>query len=195
MNYLGMMAPIHLDAIWFQTLQQELSAAAIPVRWQSEGTHHITLIFINDDHCVDSLKQEFPELLPTREPVPLTIDKLDAFTTENGSTHIVCLTATRPSTEILELAKDVKTLADHLNVDYEKRPFKLHITLGRIAAEAISIEALQAILSKVSFPKSDYLLYDIQYKYQGSGQLIKKWDLNRKLQTKIRFSESRVKCI
>ncbi|MBO4451080.1 MAG: 2'-5' RNA ligase family protein [Bacteroidaceae bacterium] len=177
MNYLGMMAPIHMDAIWFQTLQQELSAAAIPVRWQREGTHHITLIFINDDHCVDSLKQEFSKLLSTRKPVPLTIDKLDAFTTENGSTHIVCLTATRPSTEILELVKDVKTLADHLKVDYEKRPFKLHITLGRITAEAISIEALQSVLPKVYFPKSDYLLDDIQYKYQGSGQLIEKWDL------------------
>lgn len=177
MNYLGMMAPIHLDALWFQTLHQELSAATIPVRWQREGTHHITLIFINDDHCVDSLQQKFSKLLSTRKPVPLTIDKLDAFTTENGSTHIVCLTATRPSTEILELVKDVKTLANLLKVDYEQRPFKLHITLGRITTKAISVEALQSILSKVSFPKSDYLLDNIQYKYQGSGQLIEKWDL------------------
>ena len=56
---------------------------------------------------------------------------------------------------------ELKTLADHLKVDYEQRPFKLHITLGRTSAEAISIEALQSVLSKVSFPKSDYLLDDI----------------------------------
>lgn len=176
-NYLEIMVPIRKDTVWFKELQQELSAAAIPVKWQREKTHHQTLVFINDNRCVESLKRGFPKVLSSHKKLSLTIDKLEAFTTGKGDEHIVCLTSTHPSEEIRELAKDVRTLAASMDVNYDKRPFKLHITLCRIHADTISLDALQSILSKVSLPVFDCCLDDVQYRYKGEEEWIKRWRL------------------
>lgn len=176
-TYLALMVPVRMNTIWFRNLKRALAAAAIPAKWQSEKTHHQTLVFINDDNCIDSLKQAFSELISSKSPIPLTIDKLEAFTTGKGDEHVVCLTSTHPSTEIIQLADDARSSADRIGASRDKRPFKLHITLCRIPVNAISLEALQTILSKISLPTFDCCLDDAQYKYKGSGRVIGRWNL------------------
>jgi 2'-5' RNA ligase len=110
-------------------------------------------------------------------PITLTIDKLEAFTTGKGDEHVVCLTSSQPPASLLELANEARACADCLGANYDKRPFKLHITLCRIPSDAISLENLQSLLSKISLPAFDCRLDDVQYRYQGCGDLIDKWNL------------------
>ena len=78
--------------------------------------------------------------------LPMTIDKIDAFTATNGAEHIIYLSSTDVPKQILTLAKDARILADGLNADYDKRPFKPHITFGHVPADKMSLEELQTIL-------------------------------------------------
>jgi len=166
-NFLEIVVPIRLDTKWHQSLVKELSAVQSKIDWQRKGTHHQTLVFINDGSLVDQLKKEFSQI-PIK-PITLTIDKLEAFTTGAGDKHVVCLTSSMPPAELLDLANKAKECADSLGVNYDKRPFKLHITLCKIPSGAVSLEEVKSILAKIQLPVFDCHLSDIQYRYKGRG--------------------------
>lgn len=166
-NFLEIVVPIRLDTKWHQSLVKELSAVQSKIDWQRKGTHHQTLVFINDGSLVDQLKKVFSQI-PIK-PITLTIDKLEAFTTGAGDKHVVCLTSSMPPAELLDLANKAKECADSLGVNYDKRPFKLHITLCKIPSGAVSLEEVKSILAKIQLPVFDCHLSDIQYRYKGRG--------------------------
>lgn len=164
-NYLEIVVPIRLDTKWHKSLVQELSAVQTKIEWKREGTHHQTLVFIKDGSLVDQLKGKFSQI--RINPITLTIDKLEAFTTGNGDKHVVCLTSSEPPAGLLDLADKARKLADSLGANYDKRPFKLHITLCKIPAGAVSLEEVKSILAKIQLPVFDCHLSDIQYRYRG----------------------------
>ena len=177
-NYLKIKVDIHIDADWFKSLRQKLFDLGMQVNWQGKDTFHQTLVFIKDDTCVDKLKEDFSKMVEKHKPFTLTINKLDAFTA--GKEHIVYLTSTLPSTEMEAIADDAQALVKDVNRDTRK--FKLHITLGRIPANAISLSELQALISTIDLPTFNCLLNHIEYRYKnktGIKQklLIGKWDL------------------
>ena len=176
-NFLEIMVPIRLDTKWYQGLVKELSVVKSFVEWQREGTIHQTLVFIKDESLVSKLKREFRTIRTKIKPITLTIDTLEAFTTGKGDKHVVSLTSSQPPSGLLELANDARVCAECLGANYDKRPFKLHITLCKIPSDAIALEDLQSILAKISLPAFDCRLDDVQYRYQGSEKLIDKWNL------------------
>ena len=164
-TFLELVVPIRLDTKWHQSLVKELSAVQTKIDWQREGTHHQTLVFINDGSLVDQLKNKFSQICI--EPITLKIDKLEAFTTGAGDRHVVCLTSSKPPVELQDLADKARKLADGLGADYDKRPFKLHITLCKIPSGAVSLEEVKSILAKIQLPVFDCHLTEIQYRYRG----------------------------
>ena len=108
--------------------------------------------------------------------LPITIDKLDAFTTGDGASHIIYLTSTQVPSPILTLAEDVRTLADSMNANYDKRTFKTHITLGRVSADKVSLEHLQSTLHKIAQPTFRCILNEAEHRY-FRGDKIKTWKL------------------
>ena len=181
-HLLAMNVPMKNDPAWSDWAKKtraKIKSAGIPVsKWQLLY-FHMTILFLDDDACAESLTPEFAKLVKSCPALPLTIDKIDAFTTTNGAKHIIYLSSTDVPEQIFKLAKDARTLADGLNADYD-RPFKPHITFGEIPADQIPLEELQTILRSLEQPAFNCLLKEAEHRYRKSKGTIKKWKLTSK---------------
>jgi 2'-5' RNA ligase len=179
-HLLAINVPVKRDPAWSdwsKMTRAKIKSAGIPVsRWQLLY-FHMTILFLDDDACAESLTPEFAKLAKFCPALPLTIDKIDAFTTTNGAEHIIYLSSTSVPEQIHTLAKDARALADGLNAEYDKRPFIPHITFGHVKADQISLEELQTILRSLEQPAFDCLIEYAEHRYRKSNGTIKKWKL------------------
>ena len=182
-HLLSMNVPVKKDPAWSdwaKMTREKIKSAGIHVsKWQLLY-YHMTILFLNDNACAKALTPEFAKMVKSCPALPLTIDKIDAFTTTNGAKHIIYLSSTNVPEQILTLAKDARTLADGLNADYDKRPFKPHITFGEIPADHMPLEELQAILRSLEQPAFNCLIEYAEHRYRRSNGTIKKWKLRSK---------------
>ena len=184
-HLLAMNVPVKNDPAWSdwsKMTREKIKSAGVHVHrggWHQQY-FHMTILFLDDDACAESLTPEFAKLVKSCPTLPLTIDKIDAFTTTNGAKHIIYLSSTNVPEQILTLAKDARTVADGLNADYDKRPFKPHITFGEIPADQMPLEELQAILRSLEQPAFNCLIEYAEHRYRKSKGTIKKWKLRPK---------------
>lgn len=177
-NFFEIKIPVRKDEgwnEWAKEMRSKIKAAGIPVRWQMFH-YHMTLLFLDDDNCIEDLNQEFEQCMSVFYSFPITIDKLDAFTTGDGASHIIYLTSSQVPSQILTLAEDARTLADSMNANYDKRPFKPHVTLGRVPADKVSLEQLQSVLHRIEQPVFGCILNEAEHRY-FRGDKIKTWKL------------------
>lgn len=179
-HLLAMNVPVKRDPAWSdwaKTTRSRIKSAGIPInKWQLLY-YHMTILFLDDDACAESLTPGLAQIVKSCPALTLTIDKIDAFTTTNGAEHIIYLSSTNVPEQILTLAKDARTLADGLNADYDKRPFKPHITFGHVPADKMSLDKLQAILRTLEQPAFHFVLNEAEHRYRRSNGTIKKWKL------------------
>ena len=179
-HLLAMNVPVKRDPAWSdwaKTTRSRIKSAGIPInKWQLLY-YHMTILFLDDDACAESLTPGLAQIVKSCPALTLTIDKIDAFTTTNGAEHIIYLSSTNVPEQILTLAKDARTLADGLNADYDKRPFKPHITFGHVPADKMSLDKLQAILRTLEQPAFHCVLKEAEHRYRKSNGTIKKWKL------------------
>ena len=179
-HLLAMSVPLKRDKSWSEwakTTRAKIKSAGIPVnKWQLLY-YHMTILFLNDDECAETLNPGFVQIVKSCPALSMTIDKLDAFTTSNGAEHIIYLSSTNVPEQILSLAKDARTLADSLNANYDKRSFKPHITFGHVPADKMSLDQLQAILRTIEQPAFHCVLNEIEHRYRRSKGTIKRWKL------------------
>lgn len=179
-HLLAMNVPVKRDPAWSdwaKTTRSRIKSAGIPInKWQLLY-YHMTILFLDDDACAESLTPGLAQIVKSCPALTLTIDKIDAFTTTNGAEHIIYLSSTNVPEQILTLAKDARTLADGLNADYDKRPFKPHITFGHVPADKMSLDKLQAILRTLEQPAFHCVLNEAEHRYRKSNGTIKKWKL------------------
>ena len=110
-NFLEIKIPVKRDAKWSdwaKEMRSTIKSAGIPVRWQLFH-YHMTLLFLDDDEYVEDLTQEFEQCMSVLYSFPLTIDRLAAFTTGDGSSHIIYLTSSQVPSQILTFADDART--------------------------------------------------------------------------------------
>lgn len=158
---------------WANNMRSTIMATGVPIRWQMSH-YHMTLLFLNDDNCVENLNQEFEQHMSVFHSIPITIDKLDAFTTGDGACHVIYLTSTQVPPQITTLAENARKLADGMNANYDKRPFTPHITLGRIPTDKVSLDRLQALLRTIEQPLFNCVLNEAEHRYY-KGDKIKTW--------------------
>ena len=179
-HLLALNVPVKRDPAWSdwaKTTRSRIKSAGIPInKWQLLY-YHMTILFLDDDACAESLTPGLAQIVKSCPALTLTIDKIDAFTTTNGAEHIIYLSSTNVPEQILTLAKDARTLADGLNADYDKRPFKPHITFGHVPADKMSLDKLQAILRTFEQPAFHCVLKEAEHRYRKSNCTIKKWKL------------------
>jgi 2'-5' RNA ligase len=179
-HLLAMNVPVKRDPAWSdwaKTTRSRIKSAGIPInKWQLLY-YHMTILFLDDDACAESLTPGLAQIVKSCPALTLTIDKIDAFTTTNGAEHIIYLSSTNVPEQILTLAKDARTLADGLNADYDKRPFKPHITFGHVPADKMSLDKLQAILRTFEQPAFHCVLKEAEHRYRKSNGTIRKWKL------------------
>ena len=179
-HLLAINVPVKRDPAWSdwaKMTRSKIKSAGIPVsKWQLLY-YHMTILFLDDDACAESLTPGLAQIVKSCPALTLTIDKIDAFTTTNGAEHIIYLSSTNVPEQILTLAKDARILADGLNADYDKRLFKPHITFGHVPADKMSLEELQTILRSLEQPAFHCVIKEAEHRYRRGNGTIKKWKL------------------
>lgn len=172
-TYLSINVPVCKNAKWYNWLLDELES--VDVRWQ-HGHYHITLAYLDETpEGVDIGSVISTKVVGMAAP-SLTFDKLDAFTGGSGKEHIVYLTVSNVpesfSSWVTEIRKDIVSAGGVINSG-----FKLHVTLGRVDVDKISLEELQDRINKVHIPSFSLRLSELEYMEPKVHKLLKGWRL------------------
>ncbi len=159
-SYLEIFVPLNSNDIWHCDLKKYLSD--VDVMWQN-AYYHITMAFI-DETPKDLTKMT--RLLEQRfvgfsAPV-ITFDSLDAFTTPSGI-HFITLTSSTIPKDFVDFIQNVRH--DIIETGAKiKSEFKLHVTLGRVMGDKISLDDLQNRLSEFTLPPIKLKLTEVDYR-------------------------------
>ena len=148
-TYIELQVPITENEEWFNELRRKMFENHVNIRWQ-DGHYHITVVFVNKIIEKPNIHPYAPvfKCLSYKVAPHLTFDKLDVFTSRSGE-HIINLTSSCPSKEFSDFVDNTRKIIDEAGWDYEQ-DFRLHVTLGRISTERVSLEKLKKIISQVS---------------------------------------------
>ena len=106
----------------------------------------------------------------------LTFDTLEAFTTQGGGMHIVYLTASRVSDEWAAFVDRLR--AKLIGLGYHLGPFRLHVTLARVPAGSIGLDALLHRIDSVAVPQISSPLTKADYRfYREFKRAVREWTL------------------
>ena len=176
-TYIELQVPITEDEEWFKDLRRKMFENHVNIRWQ-KGNYHITVVFVNkiiEKLNIHPYAPIFKSLSYKAAP-HLTFDKLDVFTSRSGE-HIVNLTSSCPSKEFDDFVDNSRKTIAEAGWDYE-RDFCLHVTLGRISVEQVSLEKLKNIIRQVSIRRPFTLqLVNASFKKRGSCRSLVKREL------------------
>jgi 2'-5' RNA ligase len=115
----------------------ELQSKGWPVRWVREGGLHLTLKFFGwvDDDRISQIEESLERAAEGFEAIPLSCTGLGSFP---GGRRARVLWAALEAPPSLELLQDrVERGAELLGFPLEGRPFRPHITLGRVEKDAV----------------------------------------------------------
>lgn len=159
-SYVEIYVPLDPKEIWHSALKKYLSD--VDVIWQN-AYYHITLAFVDDtpddlNKIIDMLKQRLTGL---HAPV-LIFDSINAFTTPSGM-HFITLT----SSDVPEsFVNTIKTIRQDI-LDSGGRlesEFRLHVTLGRVKGNSISLDNLQTRLKEFEFSPIERTLTKVDFR-------------------------------
>ena len=156
-HLLAINVPVKRDPAWSdwaKMTRAKIKSSGIPVsRWQLLY-YHMTILFLDDDACAETFTPEFAKLAKACPALPMTIDKIDAFTATNGAEHIIYLSPTNVPEQILTLAKD-----------------------AHVPADKMSLEELQTILQSLEQPAFHCVIKEAEHRYRRPNGTIKNWKL------------------
>lgn len=173
-NYIELKIPVQRNAQWYRELCDAMQEERIPVRWQN-GFYHITVAFIHNDSHVDILREAFSRILSGRKAPSITLDKIEAFQTQNGKEIIINIAPSHPSDELLTLINEMRTAAINSGSQISK-DFFIHITLGRIDAQDATLDEVKDVLSTIDFEPFTVSIREAEYRY-FRGATINQWTL------------------
>ena len=167
-KYIEVEVPVREDALWFQQLRAKMAEQGVNVKWQN-GHFHITVAFITDHPQLANLFLPMTHSVAWKVGPFLTFNKVDAFTTRSGQ-HIVYLTSTNPTPEFMDMVRRIREEFKAVGCEFSS-DFKLHVTLGRIGANQISLDVLQRLLAKVPIPAFTLQLFNVNTLYYPSHEV------------------------
>ena len=172
-TYLAFKVPVCKNAKWYNWLLDELES--VDVRWQ-HGHYHITLAYLDETPEGVDIGSVIDKKMYGMAAPSLTFDKLDAFTGGSGKEHIVYLTVSNVpesfSSWVEEIRKDIVSAGGVI-----KSGFKLHVTLGRVDVDKISLEDLKSHINNVCVPSFSLRLSELEYMVPKVHKLLKGWRL------------------
>jgi 2'-5' RNA ligase len=102
------------------------------VKWVDVQNFHLTLAFLGDTEPgkIEQVKQHLGETLKSYRQFPLTLKNIDAFRSLSHPQVVwIGITASR---ELESLYRGIQKLAGNLGFETDNRPYKPHLTLGRV---------------------------------------------------------------
>ena len=173
-SYLQFHVRLDRRARWYRAVKQALGRVK-----PQNGHFHITVAFINDKIDLDGARKVAEilgeELGGMTAPV-IDFDTVNAFTTQGGGMYVVYLTASRAPGEWVAFVDRIRArLSD---AGYQLGPYRLHVTLARVPAGSIGLDALRARLARVDVPKMPSTLTKADYRFfQEYDWAVQEWTL------------------
>lgn len=116
-----------------QKLQNNLKDSMPDVRWTKYGNIHLTLKFLGDiePSKVDKISVSIQSVANEFFPFTMSLAGIGAFP-NSRKPSIVWVGIEEGSGEIVQIANRIESSMEKLGFAKEKRPFKPHLTIGRI---------------------------------------------------------------
>ena len=113
-------------------VRTDIAAAGWRVAWVPQPNLHVTVKFLGmvESAAVEALQGRLLTELMPRAPFELSAAGLGAFPDLDEAR--VLWAGVRPSEELLSLQRLVETACDDLGFQREDKPFRPHVTIGRV---------------------------------------------------------------
>jgi 2'-5' RNA ligase len=136
--------------LFLKELSEELGAFGREVRWTRPQGIHLTLKFLGNvrKDALDSICERASVAFSDMKPVRLGVHGLGAFPGLNKPRVIWAGLKDETGTAAL-LAEKIESLLEPLGFKREKRPFRPHLTLGRVKSRGINPDLKTAIVQKM----------------------------------------------
>ncbi len=152
---LGPAVEKRLDDILSNLKQDDRNDA---IKWAKSTNIHITLKFLGetDQRTAQSIKKSLGDAVRQFNPVTLHVNRLGGFPNLNHP-RVIWLGAREAIDSLTEMAASIDARMHDLGFDMEDRPFRTHLTLGRLRREA-QIGELANALADYKFEPLEILL-------------------------------------
>lgn len=112
--------------------KMKLKDTLYDIKWVKPGNLHITLAFLGQMPCnkVPDLNNSLDEVIKRYKPFSVNLSGFGVF--PNLNSPRVFWIGIDESPALINLKQDVNLVLEKLGLDYDKKPFSPHLTLGRI---------------------------------------------------------------
>ncbi len=157
-----------------EDIQTDLAAVCTGlagIRWVSEEQLHLTLHFLGDECDAEEIEQALEGI--ESAPFPVEINGLGRFLHNRGGAIWAGVTA---STALADLHAQIGGRLRNTSAKLEKRPFRPHITLGRIknASESRIQDYLQFHSVKAEFAAESFCLFESRLRPDGPVHIVRR---------------------
>ncbi|WP_281818172.1 RNA 2',3'-cyclic phosphodiesterase [Brachyspira pilosicoli] len=127
------------------------------VKFVNKNKMHITLVFFENikESDIEKIKSSLEKTSNIIKPFNILFEKLSYFTNKFNDINVLFVKA-----NCKELDEYVKHLRDNINIKYDKKDFKSHLTLARVK-KVYDNDKLKEIINNISFEKSSFLANSI----------------------------------
>ena len=144
---------------WIGNIQEELRAYGLGIRWVPPQNIHLTLKFLGDikESDVEKVGQAMFESAGRFAPLPMTAKGIGAFPGFKRP-RVIWIGVSGQINDLIALQR---TLDDNLNAigfPKENRPFKGHLTLGRVKDRIDPKELLKALQAFSGFESEPFVI-------------------------------------
>jgi 2'-5' RNA ligase len=123
------------------------------IKWVKENNMHLTLQFIGeiDDNRVEELKNSLKNI--KFEPLTINIDNKLSFFPNKFNPKVIKISILDKKENLKRINSMIRQKLNSLGIDYDKKPFSAHLTLGRI-------KYLNSKFNSIKLPKFSALKID-----------------------------------
>jgi len=116
-----------------QKLQDDLRASMPDVRWTKPTNIHLTLKFLGDVEAsrIDRIGEILKGIARNYSPFEMNLAGIGAFP-NSRKPSIIWTGVEKGAGQLIEIAKNIESAMEKIGFPKEKRPFKPHLTVGRI---------------------------------------------------------------
>jgi len=114
-------------------LQRELKRVEADVKWVRPGSIHLTLKFLGtvSEEVLEKVSLAISPVISSWEPFDLRINGLGCFPSSRNP-RILWLAIDRGSEQVSSLQETIEKKTAAISLPSERRPFKPHLTIGRV---------------------------------------------------------------
>jgi 2'-5' RNA ligase len=116
-----------------EEVEADLKTAHADVRWVSPGKIHLTLKFFGniEESRTDSIFQSIEESVRSTQPFSLKVQGVGAFPSMK-SPRVIWMGLVTGNQILISFQKEIEAQLEKIGFQPEDRPFRPHLTLGRV---------------------------------------------------------------